>query len=141
MYTTDPSYFNIEVEIRFGEDTRTTVFHQEHPRYRPEMKPEKTLLYLNYNTLLYAGISVCANQKLKTNFGPVIRSLGVSPLKKLVKPSFLTILPTILNPLSGLSKLRFCILVLMTSSGAETIRDADAPATDATPFCTHVAVL
>lgn len=84
--------------------------------------------------LLNAGISVCASQKLKTSFGPVIRSFGVKPLKKLLKPSFLTMFPTILKPLSGFSKFRFWILVLMTSKGAETISDADAPAIDATKF-------
>lgn len=63
-----------------------------------------------------------------------MRSFGVSPLKKLVKPSCLIILPTILKPLSGLSKFRFCIRVLITSSGAETSSDADAPAIDATKF-------
>lgn len=86
-------------------------------------------------------MSVCASQKLKTNLGPVIKSLGVNPLKKLVNPSFLTMFPTILNPLSGFSKFRFCILVLITSKGAETINDADAPAIDATKFCAQVAVL
>ena len=54
-----------------------------------------------------AGIKVCANQKLNTSFGPVINNFGVRPLKKLVMPSFLIILPTIRNPLSGFSKLRF----------------------------------
>ncbi len=94
-----------------------------------------------YSTLSKAGINVCANQKLNTSFGPVIRSLGVKPLKKLVKPSFFIMLPTILNPDSGLSKLRFCIRVLMTSKGAETMRDAEAPAIEATKFCSHEAVL
>ncbi len=61
-------------------------------------------------------------------------SFGVKPLKKLEKPSFFAMLDRILNPLSGLSKLRFWIRVLMTSSGADTSRDADAPATDATKF-------
>ena len=48
---------------------------------------------------------------------------------------------TILKPLSGLSKFRFCIRVLITSRGAETIREADAPAIEATKFCIHVALL
>lgn len=87
-----------------------------------------------YNTLLNAGINVWASQKLKTNLGPVINSFGVRPLKKLLKPSFFIIFPTILKPLSGLSKFRFCIRVLMTSNGADTSRDADAPAIDATKF-------
>ncbi len=61
-------------------------------------------------------------------------SFGVKPLKKLEKPSFLAMLDRILNPLSGLSKFRFCIRVLMTSSGADTSKDADAPAMDAIKF-------
>lgn len=61
-------------------------------------------------------------------------SFGVKPLKKLEKPSFLAMLDRILNPLSGLSKFRFCIRVLMTSSGADTNKDADAPAMDAIKF-------
>ena len=68
-------------------------------------------------------------------------SFGVRPLKKLVMPSFFIILPTIRNPDSGFSKLRFCIRVLMTSRGAETIREAEAPAMEATKFCSHDAVL
>lgn len=92
-------------------------------------------------TLLKAGIRVCANQKLKTSFGPVINSFGVRPLKKLVKPSFFIMLETILNPLSGFSKLRFCIRVLMTSRGAETMREAEAPAIEAMKFWKYEAVL
>lgn len=94
-----------------------------------------------YITLLNAGINVCASQKLKTNLGPVINSFGVRPLKKLLKPSFFIMFLTILKPLSGLSKFRFCIRVLMTSKGADTSRDADAPAIDATKFWAHEAVL
>jgi hypothetical protein len=86
-------------------------------------------------------MSVWANQKEKTSLGPVIRSFGVSPLKKLVKPSFLIIFDTILNPLSGLSKFLFWILVLMTSRGADTIKDALAPAIEATKFCVQLAAL
>lgn len=63
-----------------------------------------------------------------------MRSFGVRPLKKLVMPSFFIMLPTILNPLSGFSKFRFWIRVLMTSKGAETIRDAEAPAMEAMKF-------
>jgi len=69
----------------------------------PPPPPEK----VDQTTFPNAGISVCANQKLNTNFGPVINILGVNPLKKLLNPSFRTILPTILKPLSGLSKFRF----------------------------------
>ena len=68
-------------------------------------------------------------------------NFGVRPLKKLVRPSFLIMLPTILKPDSGFSKLRFCIRVLMTSSGAETMREAEAPAMEATKFWSHDAVL
>lgn len=92
-------------------------------------------------TLLKAGIRVCANQKLKTSFGPVIKSLGVRPLKKLVIPSFFIMLETILKPLSGFSKFRVCIRVLMTSRGAETIREAEAPAMEAMKFWKYVAEL
>jgi hypothetical protein len=81
-----------------------------------------------------AGIRVWASQKLKTSFGPVINSLGVRPLKKLLNPSFLAMLERILNPLSGFSKFRFWIRVLITSRGAETRRDADAPAMEAMKF-------
>lgn len=85
-------------------------------------------------TLLKAGMSVWASQKEKTSLGPVIKSLGVRPLKKLLGPSFFSMFETILNPLSGLSKLRFWIRVLTTSRGAETIKDALAPAMEATKF-------
>jgi len=88
-----------------------------------------------------AGIRVCASQKEKTSFGPVMRSFGTKPLKKLVIPSFFIILLTILKPLSGLSKFRFWIRVLMTSRGAETMRDAEAPAIDAIKFWNQVALL
>lgn len=56
-------------------------------------------------------------------------------------PSFLIMFEIIRKPLSGFSKFRFCIRVLMTSSGAETIKDALAPDTEATKFCDHVAAL
>ena len=108
----------------------------------PPSKCKGTNQKLKYHrTLSKAGIKVCANQKLNTNFGPVINNLGVNPLKKLVMPSFRTILPTILNPLSGLSKFLFWIRVLMTSRGAETTRDAVAPAIEATKFWSQPAVL
>jgi len=68
-------------------------------------------------------------------------TFGTKPLKKLVKPSFLIMLPTILNPLSGFSKLRFWIRVLTTSRGADTSREADAPAIEAMKFWNHVALL
>ncbi len=95
----------------------------------------------SYTILSKAGIKVCASQKLNTNLGPVMSSFGVKPLKKLEKPSFLAMLDRILNPLSGLSKFRFCIRVLMTSSGADTSKDADAPAMDAIKFWNQVAEL
>jgi hypothetical protein len=105
-----------------------------------------------------AGIRVCASQKEKTSFGPVMSScemlvwchsialalwhtFGTKPLKKLVMPSFFIILLTILKPLSGLSKFRFWIRVLITSRGAETMRDAEAPAIDAIKFWNQVALL
>lgn len=89
---------------------------------------------LIHNILSKAGIKVWASQKLNTSFGPVMSSFGVRPLKKLLKPSFLAMLDRILKPLSGFSKLRFWIRVLMTSSGADTRRDADAPAMEAMKF-------
>lgn len=94
-----------------------------------------------YKTLSNAGISVCASQKLNTSFGPVINNFGVSPLKKEPNPSFRAMFPRILNPLSGFSKFRFCILVLMTSNGALTNKLADAPAILATKFCNQLALL
>lgn len=103
------------------------------------------------------GINVWASQNEKTSFGPVMRSfgalafeplnikpentLGTIPLKKLVIPSFLSIPLMILNPVSGLSKFRFCIRVLITSRGPDTNNDAEAPATDATKFWCHDALL
>jgi hypothetical protein len=62
-------------------------------------------------------------------------------LKKLPMPSFLAIFERIRNPLSGLSKFLFWMRVLTTSSGAETRRDADAPAIEAMKFWNQVAVL
>lgn len=113
------------------------------------------------------GIKVCASQNENTNFGPVISSFGVNPLKNDIKPSFRAILDTMRKPLSGFSKfLFFCgavrttfllkkkeqhaegrfpylfwIRVLMTSSGAETIREAEAPAMEAMKFWDQVAAL
>jgi len=80
------------------------------------------------------GISVCANQKEKVSLGPVMSSFGVRPLKNDANPSFRAMLEIILKPLSGFSKLRAWILVLMTSMGAETIMDEDDPAIEATKF-------
>jgi hypothetical protein len=91
--------------------------------------------------LLKAGIRVCANQNENTNFGPVIKSFGVSPLKNDVYPSCFAMFATIRNPLSGFSKFLFCILVFTTSRGAETRSDAVAPAMDATKFCNQDALL
>lgn len=62
-------------------------------------------------------------------------------MKKLEKPSFLAMLLRILKPLSGLSKLRFWIRVLITSRGAETRREPEAPAMEATKFWNQVALL
>lgn len=60
-----------------------------------------------YKTLLNAGINVCASQKEKTSFGPVMSSFGTNPLKNDEAPSFFAMFATILNPLSGFSKFRF----------------------------------
>lgn len=88
-----------------------------------------------------AGIKVCASQKEKTSLGPVIKSLGTRPLKKAPAPSFLAMLVKMRKPDSGLSKLRFWMRVLMTSRGAETTSEAEAPAIEATKFSNHVALL
>jgi hypothetical protein len=95
----------------------------------------------HYIILPKAGISVWANQKEKTSLGPVMSSLGVSPLKKEVGPSCFIMLDTILKPLSGFSKFLFWMRVLMTSRGAETSSEALAPAIEATKFCDHDAEL
>jgi hypothetical protein len=92
-------------------------------------------------TLLNAGINVCASQNEKTSLGPVMSSFGTSPLKKADAPSLRAMLVRMRQPLSGLSKLRFWMRVLITSSGADTISDALAPAMDATKFWPHVALL
>lgn len=68
-------------------------------------------------------------------------TLGTRPLKKLEKPSFLAMLDRILKPLSGLSKFLFWTRVLMTSSGAETMREAEAPAMEAMKFWNQDALL
>lgn len=75
-----------------------------------------------------------------TGWGSV-PTFGTSPLKKLEKPSFLAMFARILNPPSGLSKFRFWIRVLMTSRGADTTSEADAPAIEAMKFWNHVALL
>jgi hypothetical protein len=62
-------------------------------------------------------------------------------LKKADAPSFLAMLLRIRKPLSGFSKLRFWIRVLMTSRGADTTSEADAPAMEAIKFWNHVALL
>jgi hypothetical protein len=88
-----------------------------------------------------AGMRVCASQKEKTSLGPVMRSLGVRPLKNDVKPSCFIMFDTILKPLSGFSKFLFWMRVLMTSRGADTTSEALAPAIEATKFCDQVAAL
>jgi hypothetical protein len=50
-------------------------------------------------------------------------------------------LAMIRTPDSGFSKLRFWIRVLITSRGAETIREALAPKIEATKFWLHEAAL
>lgn len=107
---------------------KSAIHHSvENPRHYLPFHPAQT-------TFPKAGISVCANQKLKTNFGPVINNFGVNPLKKLVIPSSFIIRATIVNPLSFTSKFRFCILVFTTSNGALTSKLAAAPAILATKF-------
>jgi hypothetical protein len=70
-----------------------------------------------------------------------MRSFGTRPLKKDVSPSFLAMLATIRKPDSGFSKFRFWIRVLITSSGADTMREALAPKIEATKFWVQVAEL
>jgi hypothetical protein len=67
--------------------------------------------------------------------------LGTKPLKKADGPSFRAMLVRMRKPLSGFSKLRFWMRVLMTSSGAETMSDADAPAMEAMKFWNQDALL
>ena len=67
--------------------------------------------------------------------------MGTRPLKKAEGPSFLAMLDRMRKPLSGLSKLRFWMRVLMTSRGADTRSEADAPAMEAIKFWNHVALL
>lgn len=62
-------------------------------------------------------------------------------MKNEVGPSFLSILAIILTPLSGFSKFLFWILVLTTSNGAETIKDAEAPQMEAIKFWYQEALL
>lgn len=81
-----------------------------------------------------AGIKDWAKAKENTSFGPVVNNLGVKPLKKEVIPSFLAMFFKIVKPDSGLSKFLFWILVLMTSNGAETIKEAEAPKMEVMKF-------
>ena len=67
--------------------------------------------------------------------------MGTRPLEKAVGPSFLAMLARMRKPLSGLSKLRFWMRVLMTSSGADTTSEAEAPAIEAMKFWYHEALL
>jgi hypothetical protein len=113
------------------------INHKKQPIEKPEKTPRVTL----YMTFPKAGISVWASQKLKTSLGPVMSSFGVNPLKKLLMPSCLTMLLMIRSPDSGFSNFRAWIRVLITSRGAETTRDALAPAMEATKFCPQVAEL
>lgn len=71
----------------------------------------------------------------------MLLTLGTRPLKKAEGPSFFAMLVRILKPLSGLSKFLFWMRVLMTSRGAETTSDADAPAMEATKFWNQLALL
>ena len=67
--------------------------------------------------------------------------MGTRPLKKLDIPSFFAMLVRIRKPLSGFSKFLFWMRVLMTSRGAETRSEADAPAMEAMKFWNQVALL
>lgn len=64
----------------------------------------------------------------------MVNNFGVKPLKKAVIPSFLAIFFKIVKPDSGFSKFLFWILVLITSNGALTIKEAEAPNIELTKF-------
>ena len=68
------------------------------------------------------------------------RTLGVRPLKSAAGPSCLTRSRTTAAPETLFSKLAFWMRVLTVSSGAATVMDATAPATDATKFWPQVAL-
>jgi len=66
-------------------------------------------------------------------------TFGVKPLKKAVEPSFLRSSLITVTPCTLRSKFAFCIRVFTVSSGAATVIEATAPATEAMKFCIHVA--
>jgi hypothetical protein len=68
-------------------------------------------------------------------------TLGVSPLKSAMGPSSRSKSRTIVTPRVFCSKFAFWMRVLIVSRGAATVIDATAPATEATRFCVHVALL
>lgn len=92
-----------------------------------------------FMSLSKAGINDCAKAKEKTNLGPVVNNFGVKPLKNDVIPSFLAMFFKMVKPDSGLSKFLFWIRVLITSKGAETTKEAEAPKMEVTKFCVQVA--
>ena len=61
-------------------------------------------------------------------------------MKSAVGPSFLIRSFTTVMPLTFVSKLAFWMRVLTVSSGAATVMDATAPATEATKFWPQVAL-
>ena len=61
-------------------------------------------------------------------------------MKSAPAPSFLTSSLTTVIPETLCSKLAFWMRVLTVSSGAATVMDATAPATEARKFCVHVAL-
>jgi hypothetical protein len=61
-------------------------------------------------------------------------TLGVSPLKNAVGPSFFNRSLITTTPGTLCSKLAFWIRVLMVSRGAAMVMEATAPATDAIKF-------
>lgn len=83
---------------------------------------------------MLAYVSFCNDRQVE-------HTLGTNPLKKAEKPSLRIILDTIRKPLSGFSKFLFWIRVLMTSRGAETSREAEEPAIEATKFWNQDALL
>ena len=61
-------------------------------------------------------------------------AFGVNPLNSAIGPSLLSNSLRTVTPLTLLSKLAFWIRVLTTSSGAATVMDVTAPATEAIKF-------
>ena len=106
---------------------------------RPICRLHILLSVYSIRTLPNHGMSDCASVNENTSFGPVTSTLGVRPLKKAEKPSFLIMSRMIATPPTFDSKFAFWMRVLTTSSGAATVILAMLPLMLATKFCSHVA--